>query len=118
MINGSVTVTDAVRLLNEVLALDPDAMNQLISSRVPCNESLADHPTIQVHGDPVSVGLLGFLNGLFGTLDNGFGPIMAFYDENDRLRKFGYTADFLNSGKEKTNESQAPSSDSVPQEGQ
>lgn len=38
----------AVRLLNELLALDHAAVAALIAQRVPCNAALADHATVQV----------------------------------------------------------------------
>jgi hypothetical protein len=58
-----------VDLLNEALVRDPEAMTALVKSRVPCNESLANHPTIQVAVEPgesieYSLGLVGLLNGL------------------------------------------------------
>jgi hypothetical protein len=72
--------------LNTLVALDPDAMMALVESRVPCNEVLADHPTVQVHvgegGQPM-VGLLGILNGLVGD-----GRLCAVYDDNGRLLRF------------------------------
>ena len=64
-------IHNAVQLLKEALAADPIAMDKLIKSRVECNETLANHPTIVVMDDektgkPV-VGVLGLLNGIFGT---------------------------------------------------
>lgn len=59
-------------LLNEMLAADPAATHALIANRVPCNEALRDHPTIQVevrndNKDFLpTVGLLGVLNGVAG----------------------------------------------------
>lgn len=77
MRKSSVTVDDAIALLNEAVALDRPAMAALLANRVPCNDALADHPTIQVqaqHGG-YHVGLLGIINGLFGVDDEGKGPI-------------------------------------------
>ncbi len=84
----SVTADDVVALLNNALTRDSAAMQALVDHRVPCNEVLADHPTIQCgtaanwrkwrpndHGLPdnaeYTVGLLGLLNGIVafaGTL--------------------------------------------------
>lgn len=77
----SLTPSRVCELLNEALRLDPDAIDALFRHRVPCNESLAAHPSIQVTTEP-TVGLLGLLNGLFGIqpatdLHPGFGPISA-----------------------------------------
>lgn len=68
--------------LNELLEIDRPAIASLIANRVPCNKTLADHPTVQVsaqHGG-FHVGMLGLLNGLCGTRLNGYGFINAIFD--------------------------------------
>jgi len=95
MYNLCVHPQDAVDLLNEMYALDGAATAALIENRVPCNEALLEHPTIQVgatnrygHG---LVGLLGVLNGLFGV-HNTRGCIIAMYDEHTG-ELLGFTTD-------------------------
>jgi hypothetical protein len=63
----------AVKLLNEALERDPDAITQLVNLRVACNEKLTHHPTIQVHkfGDVHKIGILGLLNGALGGGPSG-----------------------------------------------
>ena len=76
--------------LNQLLQTDPQAIANLIHHHTPCNQALAQHPTVQVRGyGPIAptVGLLGILNGLCGTYDDepkkGFGPItMTLADDN------------------------------------
>ncbi len=83
--------TRLITLLNEALALDPKAIEALVETRVPCNDALADHPTIQVSVEPGSdakVGLLGILNGLCGTDASGWGPLAAEFDDSGNLSKF------------------------------
>src|SRR6266446_4329329 len=114
MIKMTVNVDDVLALLNEARVLDPDALALLVGTRVWCNEALANHPTIQVSSseacgdasclcedaslqttlpDGISlerkkwrVGLIGILNGLFGTYEDGpektrgFGPITVHID--------------------------------------
>ena len=78
--NRVVHAADVVRLLNEAAAIDPKAILALVNARVPCNEALLNHPTIQAGRGPEGkpeVGLLGILNGLFGTYDDGWGCIAA-----------------------------------------
>lgn len=72
-----------VNFLNELVEIDKPALAALITNRVPCNEDLADHATVQVmsRNDGFSVGLLGVLNGLCGIYENGYGPIAAEFDE-------------------------------------
>lgn len=88
MIKESVSLTEAIQFLNDLLALDKDAITNLIHSRVSCNEELANHPTVQVGAYDMllgkqtpgeyHVGILGILNGLFGIDDEtGMGPILA-----------------------------------------
>lgn len=65
------SIDNVVNLLNEAFKLDPEALEKLAFARVKCNEDLANHPTIVVYqaaeGSRCEVGLLGILNGLFGT---------------------------------------------------
>lgn len=78
-----VTLQEVVNLLRALNRRDPEAVHALIETRVPCNQLLADHPTVQVmeqfaEGQPqYVVGLLGVLNGLFGMDENGMGAIIA-----------------------------------------
>jgi hypothetical protein len=91
----TVTVDSALVLLNACMALDPKAMHALIESRVPCNDALADHPTVQVlsvDGQP-HVGILGLINGLFGTDQVGRGPIAAVFGDDGKLASFEPTQD-------------------------
>jgi hypothetical protein len=70
--------------LNELLTLDRPAIASLISNRVPCNQTLADHPTVQAgaqHGG-FNVGMLGLLNGLCGVRENQYGLIYAVFDDD------------------------------------
>ena len=66
-------IQSAVKLLNEALDRDPDAITQLVNLRVACNEQLAQHPIIQVHkyGDIHKIGILGLLNGALGGGPSG-----------------------------------------------
>ena len=77
MINQTVTPDKAVAYLNELIEIDGAAIGALIENRVPCNQSLAEHPSVQVSGeyDNFKVGLLGILNGLFGADKSGWGTI-------------------------------------------
>ena len=82
-----------VEMLNEIHRLDPTVMPKLIAFRVPCNEALANHPSVQVGvakenlGTPEQyiVGFLGILNGIFGVREDGYGFIGAEYDGKNLL---------------------------------
>ena len=95
MINESVTVEQTIKLLNEMLAIDPEATQALIDSRVNCNEALADHATIQVQqyegDDHPKVGIIGVLNGMFGIDDEGWGPICCHINDEGKILKFDRT---------------------------
>ena len=66
-----------VVFLNSLLDIDGEAVTNLFSYRVPCNQELANHPTVQVlppltgTEDPPLVGMLGLLNGLCGVFNQG-----------------------------------------------
>lgn len=74
--------------LNELLEIDRPAIAALIANRVPCNEELSMHPTVQAgaqHGG-FNVGWLGILNGLCGIKPNGQGFINAIFEGDDPLK--------------------------------
>ena len=91
-LNESVTIDDTIKFLNDLLAIDPDAIGKLVETRVGCNAALAGHPTVQVSGDLSGqdcVGLLGVLNGLFGVDFKFRGPITAEFDDvSGKLTRF------------------------------
>ena len=80
-------VDDMIAFLNATLALDPDAVTALVVARVPCNAEVATYLHIQANSrarrraDGTEMGLLGTLNGFFGTYADGpwkgYGAIMA-----------------------------------------
>jgi hypothetical protein len=65
-----------VATLNEAFRLDPAALHAMICNRVPCNQALAEHPTIVVgdcyYGDErvqhFNLGFVGLLNGILGDM--------------------------------------------------
>lgn len=97
-------VDDMIAFLNSLVAIDRAAIQELMSVRVPCGNELADHPSVQVAtctDDKIvgsafmrvgesRVGILGLLNGYFGTIDEGprkgWGPISAHYDNGFLVR--------------------------------
>ena len=83
------TARTVVDKLNEIHQLDPTVLEALIDYRVPCNQALADHPSVQVGKteNGYEVGLLGILNGLVGVKSDGWGFIGASYDDG-HLDKF------------------------------
>jgi hypothetical protein len=59
--------------LNEAYSADPAAIHSLCFNRVPANRKLLNHPTIQCQqlpatNRPVTVGMLGVLNGVIERL--------------------------------------------------
>ena len=67
-----------------------EALQLLINTRVPVNEAVADHPTIQCSGtnpSEYSVGFLGIINGIIGGKGGHF--IANFDDNSGQLLHFG-----------------------------
>jgi len=89
-IKGSVTVTDAVELLNAAAEADPDAIGRLMNHREWCTGNLLSVRGVQIMADPVPgkpgeytntrIGILGLLNGIFGEDRDGWGTIAAVFD--------------------------------------
>ena len=89
MIKNSVSIEGTVLFLNELLELDANTVSSLFSMRLMCNEDLADHESVQVRqlADNVfQVGMIGILNGLFGSDRHGWGHIAADYDNGKIIR--------------------------------
>lgn len=77
-------------MLNELLAVDRAAIEQLFHTRAVANASLLDHPTVQVRegadGYPSTVGFLGLLNGL--TSAQGWVLVAVMDDDGRTIREF------------------------------
>lgn len=83
--------TSILKTMNEALEADPRATSRLVSSRTPCNPTMASHPTIQVFGEYRrlhSVGSLGLINGICESLTGH--RIAAVYDDSrpDQIVRF------------------------------
>lgn len=82
----TISIEHVLAVLNEAVKLDPEAMTKFCLNRVPCNQALAGHPTIQVVSETKDdnienkVGFLGVLNGLFGISKDGWGAIAGVFD--------------------------------------
>ncbi len=87
----TITVKEAVAVLNDMLKMDPIATKALMTNRVTCNDELANHPTIQVlwtkEMERPEVGALGIINGLFGVDKGDSGPIQVI-TEGDKAIEF------------------------------
>jgi len=83
-IKESIKIDEVVAFLNGMLMCDEVATNALFSMRIPCNQEMAEHKTVQVGSlgktFPI-VGMIGILNGLFGIDKDGWGKISADYDD-------------------------------------
>ena len=92
---------EVVAFLNDLLALDREAVEALVRHRVPCNQALTEHPTVQV--GPIAengqnhVGLLGLLNGLIGIDSSGWGYVAAEFDVPEATVQSTANAPLLNS---------------------
>lgn len=83
-------VDHIIGLMNDLLDRDPKAITALTETRVYCNEAVADHPTVQVVMDKgkSTVGLMGVLNGLCGTMPDGSGYIAAEVGDDGRVSRY------------------------------
>jgi hypothetical protein len=93
---------EAIAFLNSLVAIDRHFVQELMALRVPCNSQIANHPSVQVgigsdkdvfvRPNEYRCGILGVLNGFFGTFDGGdyagWGPIAAVYSSEGLLTKF------------------------------
>jgi hypothetical protein len=86
-------VTDElIEFLNSALALDRVFMTEMVERRLPCNEGIANHPSIQIQdtrtgADTYCCGFLGLINGFCGVASTGWGPIAAIYKDDQPYRQ-------------------------------
>lgn len=96
-VKDKIAIEETVDFLNDLLLADHFAISSLFSMRISCNEQLADHPTIQVGSIGKAywvVGMIGILNGLFGTDENGIGRIIVDYTDG-RIDRFRLAKDLV-----------------------
>lgn len=99
-ITDAILAVALIERLNRLIE-DPDVradLARILATRVPTSRATFVHPTIQVRGDaPESgtVGLLGLLNGIVGTLPDGprkgWGYITAALADDGALLRFELT---------------------------
>jgi hypothetical protein len=95
MIRTSVSLDKTISFLNDLLITDPLAIHALFANRVSCNEALSNHPTVQVRKTDTGylVGILGLINGLFGSYsDDHYGPLcMVVANDGTTILRFERT---------------------------
>lgn len=77
------TLESVINTLNELSTADPEAWVKLMEHRVPCNDAIINHPTVQTlkteYGH--TVGLFGVINSLFPVFNDqeltNYGQISA-----------------------------------------
>ena len=92
MFKDSIQPKDVINLLNELLEIDQRAVEGLFNFRIGCNKKMAEHKTVQVGcllgGDYHVFGIIGILNGLFGTDKEGWGCIAVDLDKENKIKRF------------------------------
>ena len=89
---GEISAESICEFLNNLLEIDRGPIEQLVETRVPCNEALANHPNVPVlllDDGQTKIGLLGILNGIIAGASDGR-ILIGVYDEN-KLVKFELT---------------------------
>lgn len=83
-----ITLDEMIDYLNELLHLDPSTIGALVANRVPCNQYLAEHESVQVVSQNRGwhVGLLGILNGMWGTYNGVDGPIAVVFQDGNLVK--------------------------------
>ena len=87
-------IDQAINVLNEAIAADPDAMDAMLRLRIRCNPTLGAHPSIQCFAQidkdekiwDTSVTPFGLINGLFGTDESSWGHLSYTTDDNEKLK--------------------------------
>jgi len=88
-------IRTASHVLNEALASEPDAVQELVETEVMVGQELRYHPSIQVAYEPsdetVTLRVFGLINGLFGADRDSWGYLCAHVDGHGKIERFGLT---------------------------
>lgn len=89
-------VKRALLVLNDALNRDPQALTELVNTRISCNEKMTKHPTVQVkvYHDDYKIGILGLINGILGYKRGGIGAegdVEPRSGRFKRIRRFVHT---------------------------
>ena len=87
-IKTCVNLSHAVIFLNNILAKDPELINDLIFKRFDCKDTILNEteiPTRKENGS-CSVNIIGIINGLFGF--NGITGPLGYVLKNDKIVEF------------------------------
>jgi hypothetical protein len=96
MSERAATVRDAIRVLNEALEAEPEAVRAIFACRPDTGGGLDDHPTIQVGGERGKISALGLINGIFGVREaDGYGYITAEFDDAGAVGAVGAVRRFM-----------------------
>lgn len=90
---GWVSIDMVVERLNELLKIDPQAINTLFQVRAICNEKIGMHPGINVLPLQTEktigvVGIIGILSGLFGVDKEGFPRLCLLINDDNEIVAF------------------------------
>lgn len=86
MVKQELGLQEMVDRLNDMLVVDPVAVNALFNTRIMCNKAFGGHPAVQTaayggKGGPCCVGIIGIINGLFGADEDGWGHFAVEVDD-------------------------------------
>lgn len=84
LVKESITVEEVISFLNDLTIIDERAIYKLITIPTLCNDALAKHPTVQVRSESSAYrfSVLGVINGMFGVDSDGWGPIVAVFNDH------------------------------------
>ena len=85
MKHDDVLAARIVDFLQEIIEVDPEGVSALVAARVSCSEAMRDHPSVQVDGESMTWGLMGFLNGLAGPLEDSYGAVSVIVDDAGKV---------------------------------
>ena len=79
------TIEQIIDMLNSMMKDDPEVLDSLLKTRVPCNLVFSDRPDINVRTEDdgtYTCSVLGLLNAVIGHRDDGYGKVSAHLNVN------------------------------------
>jgi len=87
-VKQSITVTEMVTFLNQVLELDPIAISELFEHGEPCNEAAVDMVVTSAEN---TIRPLGLINGMFWEDGDTIGAIARVVEDDGTISRFEET---------------------------
>lgn len=92
MVSETISLSDVIEKLNNMLAVDPDAISSIFKSRYFCNQELSSEMDLEEYTEfentKYVIGILSLLDSFFGKKEDGSSCLTVNMGEGGRISGF------------------------------